>query len=176
MGNTDKQSRIKKFELLFERYYDAMMGTALRILRNERDAEDAVQQACESLFINIDKIKTVGGFGCSTFVMLTVERKALDIKKSHYRWRETPLDDVTETGADMIFPGDSPIEDAIAALPPRDRQAILLRFGMGYSVKEVAKIMDLSYSAAQMLIWRAREQLKEKLSEEGGYSNEHTDQ
>ena len=72
----------------------------------------------------------------------------------------------------MSFPGDNPVEDAIASLPPRDRQAILLRFGMGYSVKEVAKIMEMSYSAAQMLIWRAREQLKEKLSEEGEFANE----
>jgi len=172
MGERDKQSKTQKFESLFERYYDAMMSTALRILRNERDAEDAVQQACESLFINIDKIERVGGFGCSTFVLLTVERKALDIRKAQMRRRETPIDDVTEIGATMSFPGDNPVEDAIASLPPRDRQAILLRFGMGYSVKEVAKIMEMSYSAAQMLIWRAREQLKEKLSEEGEFANE----
>ena len=37
-----------------------MMGAALRILKNERDAEDAVQQAGETLYKNIDKIAQVG--------------------------------------------------------------------------------------------------------------------
>ena len=43
--NKQKQSKAQKFDELFNRYYKAMMSTALRILGNERDAEDAVQQA-----------------------------------------------------------------------------------------------------------------------------------
>ena len=67
----------------------------------------------------------------------------------------------------MTAPCESPIESAIASLPPNERQAILLKHGMGYEIKEVAKIMGLSYSAAQKLLWRAKDKLEKILTEKG---------
>ena len=164
----EKQNRIQKFETLFERYYAAMMGAALRILKNDRDAEDAVQQAGEALYRNIHKIKEIGGEGCYTFVILTVERKSLNILKARNRRRETPIEDIAETGVEIRSRvDDDGVTTAIKSLEPKERQAILLRFGMGYSVKEVAKIMEMSYSATQSLIWRAKMQLEEILTEKG---------
>ncbi|MBR2472886.1 MAG: sigma-70 family RNA polymerase sigma factor [Clostridia bacterium] len=166
--NKDKQNRITKFDELFERYYNAMLGAALRILKNERDAEDAVQQAGEALYKNIGKIPEVGDKGCYSFVILTVERKALNILKARNRRRETPLEDITEKGVELsAYDQDGALTQAIKGLPPRERQAILLRFGMGYSVKETAKIMEMSYSATQSLLWRAKGQLEKILSEKG---------
>ena len=166
--NKEKQNRIQKFETLFERYYSAMMGAALRILKNDRDAEDAVQQAGEALYRNIHKIKEVGAEGCYTFVILTVERKALNILKSRARRKETNIEDIPEQGVEMSSViDDDEVTTAIKSLSPKERQAILLRFGMGYSVKETAKIMEMSYSATQSLIWRAKGQLEEILTEKG---------
>ncbi len=167
--NKQKQNRIQKFESLFERYYAAMMGAALRILKNDRDAEDAVQQAGEALYKNIDKITEVGGEGCYTFVILTVERKALNILKSRSRRRETALEEIPEKGVEMSAPCENAVEEAISALPPDQRQAVLLKHGMGYEIKEVAKIMGLSYSATQKLLWRAKEKLYDILTEKGEY-------
>ena len=165
--NKEKQNRIQKFETLFERYYSAMMGAALRILKNDRDAEDAVQQAGEALYRNIHKIKEVGAEGCYTFVILTVERKALNILKSRARRKETALDDIPEQGVEMTAPCENTIENAIASLPPRERQVILLKHGMGYEIGEVAKIMGMTYSATQKLLWRAKEKLEKILTEKG---------
>ena len=165
--NKEKQNRINKFELLFERYYAAMLGAALRILKNDRDAEDAVQQAGEALYKNIHKIKEVGGKGCYTFVILTVERKALNILKARNRRRETNFEDIPEQGVEMTAPCENPIESAIASLPPNERQAILLKHGMGYEIKEVAKIMGMTYSATQKLLWRAKDKLEKILTEKG---------
>lgn len=66
----------------------------------------------------------------------------------------------------MTFSGASPLEDAITKLTPRYREAILLRFGMGYSIKEIAKMMNISKDAAQKLVTRARDQLKTILKEQ----------
>ena len=135
--NKQKQNRIQKFESLFERYYAAMMGAALRILKNDRDAEDAVQQAGEALYKNIDKITEVGGEGCYTFVILTVERKALNILKSRSRRRETALEDIPEQGVEMPAPCENAVEEAISALPPDQRQAVLLKHGINYLDKKL---------------------------------------
>ena len=168
--NKEKQNRIQKFEALFERYYSAMMGAALRILKNDRDAEDAVQQAGEALYRNIHKIKEVGAEGCYTFVILTVERKALNILKSRARRKETNIEDIHEQGVEMCSViDDDEVTTAIKSLSPKERQAILLRFGMGYGVKETAKIMEMSYSATQSLIWRAKGQIEKILTEKGEF-------
>ena len=85
--NKDKQNRITKFDELFERYYNAMLGAALRILKNERDAEDAVQQAGEALYKNIGKIPEVGDtFEADSLAVTVTETDAKpDIELDHLR-------------------------------------------------------------------------------------------
>ena len=167
--NKQKQTKAQKFDELFNRYYKTMMSTALRILGNERDAEDAVQQAGEALYRHIDKIKTVGENGCSTFVMMTVERKALDIRKIKSRRAEVSLESAAEKGVQMQIDEESPVQSAIATLPPRERQLVLMVHGMGYSIKETAKIMGLTYATAQKMLWKAKNDIKNTLTEKGEY-------
>lgn len=161
------QNKIQKFEVLFEMYHKTMMSTALRILDNLRDAEDAVQQAGESLYLNIGKITEVDSPQTCSFVVLTVERKALDLLRKQKSRKEISLEDNRE-GIDYALPGTNCVEEAILQLPARYRQAILLRFGMGYTTREVAKMLDITPKTAQKLLWRAKEQLKNILEEREG--------
>jgi RNA polymerase sigma-70 factor (ECF subfamily) len=156
-----------KFELLFKQYYKPMMAAALRILGNTRDAEDAVQQAGESIFKNINKIKVIDSPETCSFVVLTAERKALDMVRARNKRREISIDETQEIGVEMTPSADDPLQEAIAQLPARYRQAIMLRFGMGYSVKETAKIMELSYENTKKIMQRAKEMLQQILTEKG---------
>ena len=164
MKNRKEPNKIQKFEALFEQYHRTMMSTALRILNNERDAEDAVSAAGEALYKNIGKIKTVESPEACSYVVLTVESKALDILRKRKTRNEVSLEDV-QYGIEFSLPDTSLLEGAIIKLPARYRQAILLRFGMGYSTKEVAKLMNITPANAQRLLWRAKEQLKNILDE-----------
>lgn len=51
-------------------------------------------------------------------------------------------------------------------LPARYREMILLRYHQGYSVKEAAALMGLSFSAASSLEQRAKRKLKELYEKE----------
>ena len=159
------QDKIQKFDALFSMYYKVMLSNALRILGNQYDAEDAVQAAGVALYKHIGKIGELDSRETCSYVILTVESRALNILKQRKRRGEVPLEE-DQRGVDMTFSGASPLEDAITKLTPRYRQAILLRFGMGYSIKEIAKMMNISKDAAQKLVTRARDQLKTILKEQ----------
>ena len=159
------QNNIAKFEALFSMYYKVMLSNALKILGNLHDAEDAVQAAGLELYKHISKIDEIDCAKTCSYVILTVESRALNILKQRKRRSEVPLEE-DQKGVEMTFFGASPLEDAITKLTPRYREAILLRFGMGYSIKEIAKMMNISKDAAQKLVTRARDQLKTILKEQ----------
>ena len=58
------------------------------------------------------------------------------------------------------------LADAMGRLPPRYREALLLRHACGYSTRETAALLELSFAAAQKLLYRARDALRAELEKE----------
>ena len=56
--------------------------------------------------------------------------------------------------------------DALQKLPGKYRGVVILHYLEGYSVAEIAKILQLSESAVKMRLKRGREFLKEELEKE----------
>ena len=52
---------------------------------------------------------------------------------------------------------------ALRTLPPKERSAITLFYLSGYSIKEIATIIDTSEDAVKKQLSRGRDKLKEKL-------------
>ena len=152
------------FETLYLHYRSLMLSVARRFLPEPQDAEDAVHQAFLSILKNFNKISVIDCPETRAFVVIIVERKALDILRS--RQKTVPLEEM-ERGVEIPLPGDSGLADALAKLPARYRQVLLLRFAYGYTTRELAKEFGMNQGSVQKLIWRAKEAL-EKLYEEGG--------
>ena len=57
------------------------------------------------------------------------------------------------------------IEDALASMPEQQRRAILLREWQGLSYREVAEELEVSQSAVETLIFRARRSLAQGLEQ-----------
>jgi RNA polymerase sigma-70 factor (ECF subfamily) len=55
------------------------------------------------------------------------------------------------------------IEEALAALPEKQRTAILMCRGDEFSYEDIARVLECSVSATKSLIHRGREVLKQKL-------------
>ena len=68
-------------------------------------------------------------------------------------------------GPEIPLPGGSDLARAMAALPARYRQALLLRFQMGYTTRELAGLFGMTEASAGKLLWRAKQALKGKLEE-----------
>ena len=151
-----------KFEAIYNKYRQLMFVAANRILKNQYDAEDAVHQAFVSIIDNLSKVKEVNCPETRSYVVIITENKAIDIIRSRKRLAG---EDLTETlpGMDIPLPGDNGLADALAKLPARYREVLLLRFDNGYSTKEIAKMMDMTEGSMQKLIWRAKDALRKQL-------------
>ncbi len=154
------------FEQVYLHYRGLMFYVANQILRNDRDAEDAVHQAFVSLAENISKISEAVCPKTRSYVVTIAENKAIDLYRRKKRLTEEELDG-RAVGLPAPRSGDGSLAAAIASLPPRWREVILLRYDSGYTSAEVAKMLGQSAASVQKLEQRAKARLKKILEEEG---------
>lgn len=155
-----------KFEQIYLEYRGLMFYVAYGILRNERDAEDAVHQAFVKIGENIKKIETPVCPKTQSYVVTIVEHQAIDQYRRLRRHPSVELIDGMQ-GIAVPYEGDNALTGCILKLPARYRAVILLRYDQGYTVREIAKLLGLSLPAAIKLEQRAKNKLK-KLCEEAG--------
>ena len=154
-----------KFETLYRTYCGLMVAVAMKLLGNRTDAEDAVHQAFLSILKNIDKISDVDCLKTKSYVVIITEHKAIDLLRA--RKKTLPRDFEAEPlGITIPPPGEDELATALTRLPARYREILLLHYHHGYSRKELAQMLELSYVALQQLLWRAKDALRKQL--EGG--------
>ena len=135
-----------QFITLYETYRGLMFYVANQILQNEQDAEDAVHDAFLSVAEHIKKFSRL-------------ERHKTH-RKEESLWEET-------TGLAPAYEPEDGLTRCILKLPARYREFLRLKHELGYSTKEVAELMGISWPAARKLEQRARDRLEELCREEG---------
>ena len=153
-----------KFAAVYTRYRDLMFLLAGRILPDPKDREEAVQEAFFAIAKNISKISDPGSNKTKAFVVIVTEHKAIDIHRKNQR---RPTAELREDTAAVSIALPSGIAKAIAKLPPRERNFIILKYAEGYTNKELAEMLGLTYSGVNSLDHRAKEKLRKLLKEEG---------
>ena len=154
------------FEQIYLEYRQLMFYVARKILPNDQDAEDAVHQAFISILENLRNCSDVKCPETKAFCVIIVENKAIDILRAKKRISQEELSEALQ-GVEIPLPGDGGLADALAKIPARYREAILLHFHAGYSTREMAKTFGMTQSAVQKLLWRAKNALREQLNKEG---------
>ena len=143
-----------------------MFYVARKILNNQQDAEDAVHQAFVSIIENLEKISDVDCPKTRSYIVIIVERKAIDLMRKNEKVVSMELYDEA-TGVEISLPGDDGIADAFAKLPARYREVLLLHYDNGYSTNEIAQLFQMKRSTVQKLLWRAKNALHDMLDKEG---------
>lgn len=64
------------------------------------------------------------------------------------------------------MPGDNGLAYAMAKLPAKYREVLLLKYANGYNTKEIAKILDMKPDSVQKLLWRAKNALGKIMEQE----------
>jgi len=160
----ESETQRSKVEQLYRRYGGLMKYVAMKVLDNEHDAEDAVEQAFVSVMENLHKIGKVDSLETQSYVTVITERKAIDILRSRSKIVDIEFDE-TRTGIEIPVQGENGLAEAMAQLPAQYRQALLLYYHMGYTTREIAKMMGLKQTSVQKLLQRARTALKQRMEE-----------
>ncbi|MCI6991524.1 MAG: sigma-70 family RNA polymerase sigma factor [Clostridiales bacterium] len=143
-----------------------MFHVANQILHNEQDAEDAVHDAFLAIAENMQKFSRLERHKTRAFVVTIVENKAIDLYRRKARRMEGPL--VEEIcGIQPELEGGSPLAQCVLRLPGRYREFLRLKYQLGYSTREIAALMGISWPAARKLEQRTKDKLRQLCQEEG---------
>jgi len=165
-------------ETLFRRYQRPLFQTALRVLGNTEDAEDALQDGMLSAYRNLKRFEGRSQF--STWLTRIVINAALMRRRSAKARPAASLDDMPREGelpASERFADDGPnpeqvfagtelremISENLDQLSPLLRTAFVLREMQGFSTGEAAKKLGVTENTLKARLWRARQQLAERL-------------
>ena len=157
----DSEEERSRFERFYLCYRDLMFRVAMKLLHSEMDAEDAVHQAFLAILPHFSKIHEIDCPETRAYAVIITERKAIDLLRA--RQRISDLDPEEAEYEPLPLPGDEGLADAMARLPRRYREALLLRYLHGYSTSELASLWGIKQASAQKLLWRAKQALSEHL-------------
>jgi RNA polymerase sigma factor (sigma-70 family) len=130
---------------LYDRYGRVAYGLALRILRDEALAEDAVQEAFLAIWRGAARFVPERG-KASTWILTVVHRRAVDLVRREQRRRADPLPEVELGGAEgaaddamWLRLERERVQAALARLPDQQREAIELAYYGGFTQSELAE-------------------------------------
>jgi len=151
---------------LAARWYPRLMRTALRLLRDRSDAEEAVQDAWAGICRGWPRLSDPAMFPGWAFGIL--RRKCADrIRKAQgQRARAAPLEAAPEPS--QLARGELRVEidQALAELSDDHRLVAVLYFGEGLSLNEIAAVTGTPVGTAKSRVFHARQHLKSTLKGE----------
>lgn len=157
--------------LLANRLLPRLVGYAARMLSDRAEAEDIAQEAMLRLWKLAPEWRS-GEAKISTWVYRVAGNLCTDRLRARKRRRAEALDDVAEpeSGAASVVSGMieadrmAALDAALATLPDRQREAVVLRHIEGLSNPEIAEILQIGVEAVESLTARGKRGLAAALS------------
>jgi RNA polymerase sigma-70 factor (ECF subfamily) len=164
-------------------FMNALYSAAMRMTRNQADAEDLLQETYLRAY------RGFGGYTDGTNLKAWLYRILTNTYINQYRAKkrrfdETELDETEDLylyrrlgGLEAVAAGrsaedelmdwftDAEVKDAVEALPEQFRMAVLLADVEGFSYKEIAEILDIPIGTVMSRLHRGRKALQKELYE-----------
>ena len=161
------------FRVLVELHARAAFRLAYRLMKDEHDAEDVVQESFIRAHRRLPGFESRANFG--TWLHRIIVNCALDALRARdgrgEKRRETPV----ELPDTLIFEGPSPerlarsneikrrVEASMQSLTDQERVAFTLRHHEGRSIEDISETLGIQASAAKHAVFRAVRKLRAAL-------------
>jgi RNA polymerase sigma-70 factor, ECF subfamily len=170
------QGDMLAFERLIERHQALVAGTVARMLGSNSEVEDIAQQVFIRVWKSAGRYTPRAKF--TTWLLKITrnlvfnelrrwKRRAQVPMQSDAQSEEIALKDETSRAPDaslLEHELQEAIDNAITQLPDTQRMALVLRRYEQLSYEQIAEILDLTVPAVKSLLFRARSELRERLS------------
>ncbi len=171
-----KEGSKEAMEMIYQRYHRKVFNFCLRMLNNRSDAEELTSSVFLTLIEKVSHYDYSRKF--STWIFALARNKVLDrIRRSRriipfsvFKRKDTDRNFEETLLSNKIADCDLErqelkelIRQALSCLPLEQRQALILREYNAFSYSDIAQIMDCSLSKVKVLIFRARQNLADKL-------------
>lgn len=166
------QGQPQALSQLVRRHQALAYTVALRVVGNQQDAEEVVQDAFLKAFAALAQFKRAAKF--STWLYRIVYNTALSKKRSRPPLQDLPpaLDPAMEPtaaadGWEAVRQADQRkyLTLALARLPPEDAFVLTLHYLGEQSIAELCVILGKKNSAVKMQLLRSRRQLEQALTD-----------
>src|SRR6202142_2638356 len=158
------------FEELIRRHQQRVFGLVNGILRRREDVEDVVQQVFLKVFVSLKRFDQRAAF--STWLYKISVNECWDYlrkKKVRPLVYEADLSEEQVSRLDGVVSADQPpasssdraeardlLERMMEKLPEQDQQLLVLKEVEGFSVQELAEILNLNVNTVKVRLFRAR--------------------
>jgi RNA polymerase sigma-70 factor, ECF subfamily len=158
---------------LYDRFGRVAYGLALRILRDEALAQDAVQEAFLAVWRTADRFLAERA-KASTWILTLVHRRAVDLVRREDRRRGEPLERAPEPAAPETAEDEATlgfqrrvVQEALAQLSPEQRQALELGYYGGLTQSELAEQLGQPLGTIKSRMFSGLSRLRDLLAEAG---------
>lgn len=172
-----KEGDIQAFEQIVEMHQHAVIGTVTRMLGNIDDAHDIAQQVFIRVWKSAPRYEPSAKF--TTWMFTIMRNLVFNEMRRKGRRKEVSLDqenddDPPRQHADLTVPSpdhlaqqeelECALDKAIAALPEKQRLAVVLRRHEDMPYEQICEILKMSLPAVKSLLFRARAELRKHLA------------
>lgn len=193
-GKSSKDQKKQDFESEAMVHTEALFRTALRMTKNEVDAEDLVQETLLKAYRSFDRFEKGTNAKAWLFKIMTntfinnyrakqkestsISFDDVDDSYLHSQLRDKP----SETGnPERDFYNkilDKDVVEAIEKLPAEFRMVVVLAFNEGFAYQEIADILGIQVGTVKSRLHRGRKMLQKLLWEyaNDGNSKERAEQ
>lgn len=165
------------FALLVMRYQRPVVHFCYRMLQSEQDAEDVAQEAFIRLHRHLARLRPEAKFSTMLFgIARNLTLNYIRDMKRRGRGKGQPLDSMPGLLSSARTPAHEAhlkelevlIESAMAELSEDHRAILHLREAEGLDYDAIAQVMNCRTGTVKSRLARAREQLRERLIDQGG--------
>jgi RNA polymerase sigma-70 factor, ECF subfamily len=161
------------FQALYGELSPAAYGLALRVLRDEHLAQDALQEAFTQVWTDADRFDPLTGTA-RAWIMTIVHRRAVDRvrrdiadRQRGHDWGAGQLDVSHDSVAEIVElrAEHRRVRSALAALTPLQRQALELAYHRGMTQAQIAAHLDIPLGTAKSRLRDALHRLRQEMEE-----------
>lgn len=161
------------FEHIYEVYRLRMLHIALGILKNQQDAEDAVQETLLKIARTIRSVPSDNEKILNAYVYTAIRNTALSMLGAKENRKQTvELEEVTLSGGKDPFEVITQMEsyeilqNLIQALPEQYRDVLMLRYAVGLKPKQIGVLLGRKTPTVQQQLTRAKQLLSNALRQQ----------